>query len=193
MGLSIALLHFPMVNKLGASVTTSVTNFDIHDIARAARTYALDRYFIVTPVAAQRDFTRRVMRYWVEEAGAQYNPTRGDALALVEVAPDLAAVGRSIRRDFGSDPLWVATSARASGPAVTTAELRRRLLSEDLNVCLLFGTGHGLHPDLLAVVDSILEPIDGLGDYNHLSVRSAVSIYLDRLLGPGRAEAAPPP
>jgi hypothetical protein len=31
--------------------------------------------------------------------------------------------------------------------------------------------------------DYILEPIYGPGEYNHLSVRSAVAIILDRLLG----------
>ena len=31
--------------------------------------------------------------------------------------------------------------------------------------------------------DYVLEPIGGGGDYNHLSVRSAASIMLDRLFG----------
>ncbi len=31
--------------------------------------------------------------------------------------------------------------------------------------------------------DFFLEPIKGPSDYNHLSVRSAVAIVLDRLLG----------
>ena len=31
--------------------------------------------------------------------------------------------------------------------------------------------------------DYILEPVQAGSDYNHLSVRSAVSIILDRLLG----------
>lgn len=183
MGLSVALLHYPMVNKQGASVATSVTNFDIHDIARASRTYGVDRYFIVTPVAAQRDFVRRIMRHWIEEEGAEYNPTRGDALSTVAVEADLVGVGNAIARDFGSEPIWVATSARASGTTLRVTELRAMIAEPGKNVCLLFGTGHGMHPDLLEIVDLTLEPINGPTNYNHLSVRSAVSIYLDRLLG----------
>jgi hypothetical protein len=50
---------------------------------------------------------------------------------------------------------------------------------------LLFGTGWGLTNEMLAECDFVLEPIAGLGknSYNHLSVRSAAAIILDRLLG----------
>ena len=181
----IALLHYPMLNKRGAAVATSVTNFDIHDIARAGKTYGVDGYFIVTPIRMQRDFIHRIIRHWVEEEGAVYNPTRGDALRDVEVAADLTAVGASIARNGKGEPLWVATSARAGAPAIALEKLREKLASGEQNVCLLFGTGHGIHPDLLELVDAVLEPIPGPSDYNHLSVRSAVAIYLDRLLGNG--------
>ena len=77
-----------MVNKDGDAVATSVTNFDIHDIARAARTYGADRYFIVTPIRMQRDFVRRIVDYWREGSGASYNPTRGDALRDVRIVRD---------------------------------------------------------------------------------------------------------
>ena len=38
-------------------------------------------------------------------------------------------------------------------------------------------------PELLEEVDAFLPPLAGLGEYNHLSVRSAASIILDRLFG----------
>lgn len=183
MSLSIALLHYPMMNKQGAAVATSVTNFDIHDIARAARTYGVDRYFIVTPIPMQQDFVRRIMRYWLEGFGAEYNPSREQAMSGVEVVSDLGAVGDAIVRDRGGEPLWIMTSARASGAVMTVAELRERIAGDEENICLVFGTGHGLHPEILEVADAILEPIHGPTDYNHLSVRAAVAIYLDRLLG----------
>lgn len=182
MGLFVALLHYPMVNKQRATVATSVTNFDIHDIARASATYGVDRYFIVTPVEMQRDFVRRIMTHWLEGEGADYNPTRGEALEVAEVAPDLVAVGASIERDFGSEPFWVATSARASGRMVRVEDVRARLDAGE-NLCLVFGTGHGLHPEIMEAADAVLEPIHGPTPFNHLSVRSAVSIYLDRLRG----------
>ncbi len=60
----------------------------------------------------------------------------------------------------------------------------RRLLDEN-NVLLVFGTGFGLFSEIFHICDACLEPIRGYGDedYRHLSVRSAVSICLDRLRG----------
>lgn len=183
MGLSIALLHYPMVNKHGAAVATSVTNFDIHDIARAGRTYGVERYYIVTPIPMQQDFVRRIMRYWTEGFGADFNPSREEAMSFVEIQPDLGAVGDAIARAGGGEPSWIMTSARAGRAVMTVADLRARLASGEGNYCLVFGTGHGLHPEVLELADAILEPIHGPTDYNHLSVRAAVAIYLDRLLG----------
>ena len=37
--------------------------------------------------------------------------------------------------------------------------------------------------DVFARADMVLEPIVGAGKYNHLSVRGAAAIILDRLLG----------
>lgn len=181
--LAVALVHYPTVNKEGRVVTTSVTNFDIHDIARASRTFGVDRYFIVTPVELQQQFTRRILRYWREGQGAVYNPTRGQALADVEVVGDLAEAADVLERDWGAPPVWVATSARRYPNTLTCPELRARLETGNEHFCLVFGTGWGLHPQVIDEADFILEPINGPGDWNHLSVRSAVSIYLDRLRG----------
>lgn len=186
MPLYLALLHYPMVNKQGAAVATSVTNFDIHDIARAARTYGVHRYFVVTPIPMQQDFVRRIMRYWLEGFGAEYNPSREEAMSGVEVASDLGAVGEAIARNGGGEPFWVMTSARPGAALVTVADLRNRIRTGRENICLVFGTGHGLHPEIMEAADAVLEPIYGPTDYNHLSVRAAVAIYLDRLLGLNR-------
>jgi hypothetical protein len=48
---------------------------------------------------------------------------------------------------------------------------------------LVFGTGWGLTEEVLGRADDLLEPILGTGAYNHLSVRSAAAIILDRLRG----------
>jgi hypothetical protein len=181
--LAVALVHYPTVNKQGQVVTTSVTNFDIHDIARASCTYGVDRYFIVTPIDLQQQFTRRIMTHWIEGSGAEYNPTRGEALSAVEVVGDLVAVGEAIERDFGGPTNWVATSAKRYPNTITCLDLRRRLKAGKENFCLIFGTGYGLHPQVIEEADYILEPINGPTPWIHLSVRSAVSIYLDRLLG----------
>jgi hypothetical protein len=48
---------------------------------------------------------------------------------------------------------------------------------------LIFGTAWGLPENFIAEADYILNPVIGNTDYNHLSVRSAVAIILDRLFG----------
>ena len=48
---------------------------------------------------------------------------------------------------------------------------------------LIFGTGWGLTETVFSRADVVLEPVRGPGSYNHLSVRSAVAIILDRLFG----------
>ena len=53
----------------------------------------------------------------------------------------------------------------------------------DYPILILFGTGFGLTDEVMDSSYKILEPIRGNTKYNHLSVRSAVSIILDRLLG----------
>jgi hypothetical protein len=180
--LAVALVHYPTVNKEGKLVTTSVTNFDIHDIARACRTYGVERYFIVTPVELQQQFTRRIIRYWMEGEGVEYNPTRGEALAGAEVVADLAAAGEAWERERGCAPVWVATSAKRYPNTLSCRALRERMAGGDEDFCLIFGTGWGLHPQVIEESDAVLEPIAGPTPWNHLSVRSAVSIYLDRLL-----------
>ena len=50
---------------------------------------------------------------------------------------------------------------------------------------LVFGTGWGLAGEVIAGADALLEPVrarEATG-YNHLSVRAACAILLDRLRG----------
>ena len=89
---SVALIHHPVYDKNGQVVTTAVTNLDIHDIARTARTFGADRYYVVTPVAEQQSMVNRIVSHWQEGWGATYNPKRKAALDLVSVAPSLDAV-----------------------------------------------------------------------------------------------------
>lgn len=183
MPLTLALVHHPVVNKRGETVVSSITNFDIHDIARSCRTYGLDRYFLVTPTEPQQWLARRIVRHWLEGWGAEYNSNRGEALQLIEVLATLDDVRRRCIELWGRPPRFAGTSARAQGGVLALEELRAMLKQPEEVTCLVFGTGWGLHPDLLRGLDFLLEPILGAGDYNHLSVRAAVAIYLDRLRG----------
>lgn len=181
--LSIALIHYPVVDKAGDKVATNVTNFDVHDIARAAQVFAVEKYFIVTPMKEQLMFVSRILDHWRVGFGAKFNPMRRTALDPVQGAESLEEVIRLL----GPEVCVVGTSARSisTEKAITFKKLREDLKFSARPYLLLFGTGFGLHGDVINVCEKVLEPIRGVGskDYRHLSVRSAVSICLDRLLG----------
>ena len=183
--LTIALIHYPVVNKNGETIGSAVTNLDIHDIARAARTFGADAYFVVTPYADQRRLVNEITDHWRQGYGASYNPARKDALSLLRVADDLAAVVKVMGDECGQPPFVVATSAKKYEVSVSYQALRQKIANGQPTL-LLFGTAHGLAPEAIAVADAMLPPIYGASEYNHLSVRSAVSIILDRLLGAAR-------
>lgn len=179
----IALLHYPVYDRNRQVVVTAVTNLDIHDIARAARTFGLGRYYLVTPVVEQQAMAERIRRHWVEGWGAEYNPKRKDALELVQVVPSLDFLLDRITKEKGRRPRLVVTGARGVPNAVSFPFMAETLRDPEQQFLLLFGTGWGMTQDVFARADYVLEPVKGPGEYNHLSVRSAVSIILDRLFG----------
>lgn len=183
---SIALLHYPVYDKNRQVVATAVTNLDIHDIARAARTYGLYRYFVVTPVAEQREMAERIGRHWREGWGASYNPKRKAALELMEVIPSLDEALAELEKAFGRPAKVVATGASGRPGSVSCGELSNMIDDPGQPWLLLLGTGWGLTEEVFDRADLVMEPIRGAGDYNHLSVRSAAAIMLDRLLSANR-------
>lgn len=183
--LYVALIHHPVLDKHGTVVTTSVTTIDVHDIARSCRTYGVRGLYIVTPVDALRGLVRRVLRHWDEGFGSTYNPNRSEALSLVRLERDLTGVQIDIEKIHRRLPRVVATSAREGDARVSYGELRAELAGSQDPWLLLLGTGWGLTEDVLRDADRRLEPVRGTGDYNHLSVRAAAAVILDRLLGRG--------
>lgn len=182
--LSVGLIHWPCWNQNKEVVCTNVTNLDIHDIARASRSFGVKNYYIVNRAKEQLMFVHRVLDHWRVGEGSEHNSMRGTAIGMVKSAETLEA---SIN-DFPKRPILVATSAKDEilKPRISYQNLREKIWAEpDQPVYMLFGTGWGLHDDVLNQCDLILEPIKGSSDddYRHLSVRSAVSISLDRLLG----------
>ena len=181
--LYVSLLHHPVYDKNGAVVTTAVTNLDVHDIARLARTFELQGFYVCTPVPTLRRLVARIMRHWDTGPGAAYNATRKEALRVVRLVADLDEAMADVERESGALPWVVATSARAGAERLSFGALRERLAAPGRPVLLVLGTGWGLTRDVLDRCDGVLEPIRGTGSYNHLSVRSAASIMLDRLRG----------
>ncbi len=184
--LNVALIHWPVYDRAKNIVCTNVTNFDIHDIARASRTYGVEKYFIVNKMEEQLSFVSRVLDHWRLGVGSEYNPKRKTALGMVELAPNLEAV---LKR-FPKKPVIIGTTARDLPiPRVSFGALREKIWHDpnraETSYLLVFGTGFGLHEDIINQSDLLLAPLKGAShdDYRHLSVRSAVSIVLDRLLG----------
>lgn len=179
----LGLVHYPIYNKNNAIVTTAITNFDIHDIARTARTYDLVKYFIIHPNESQKALAEEIVGYWQEGYGGQYNPDRKEALSIVEIIPDIQAAVDYITAKEGIKPLIVTTDARKYDNTVSYKRLQQELEETGRPCLLLFGTGWGMENSVMKQFDYILEPIYGPGSYNHLPVRAAVAIILDRLLG----------
>jgi hypothetical protein len=181
--LYIALLHYPVCNKEGRVVTTSVTNMDIHDISRTARTYGVKRFYIVTPIVKQRELVEKILDHWRQGYGAAFNPLRKEAFEIVEIMESLEAVIEDLSGREGGKTQVVATSARSGGACVGFDVFREKLRGGNGSFLLLFGTGWGLAQEVMTRVDFLLEAIRGPGEYNHLPVRAAVAVTLDRLAG----------
>lgn len=179
----IALLHYPMYNKRMDVVTTSVTNLDLHDIARVARTYNVNGFYVVHPAANQQKLIKDILSYWQDGYGGTYNSDRKEAFSILRLAENLQEVLHGIEEETGQKVITVATDARIYPNTVAYHHLKEKIFAEDQVYLLLFGTGWGMQKELMMQSDFILEPIAVDSDYNHLSVRSAVSIIIDRLLG----------
>ncbi len=181
--LSVALLHHPVKNKHGEIITSAVTNLDLHDIARIAKTYGVESFYVVTPLEDQRALVEKIVSHWIDGWGGTYNPKRKAALSLVKVKDSLAQVVEDIKADTGTDARVVVTCASEKQNALRFDEFRNRLNDPEHSYLLAFGTAWGLTDEFIESADLVLEPIKGKTEYNHLPVRSAVAIILDRLLG----------
>jgi len=180
--LYVGLVHHPIYDKRKEVVATAITNFDIHDIARCARTFGIGGFFIITPLESQVQLTERIIRHWVEGTGSVYNPTRKESLSLVRVSRTIDEADRAISDLWQKKVKRVATGASSYSKSISFGFLRKLLEDETTPFFILFGTGWGLTQEVKDDSDFVLAPIEGKG-YNHLSVRSAVAIILDRLLG----------
>jgi hypothetical protein len=181
---AIALVHHPVLDRAGETVTTAITNIDVHDLARSARAYGLSDVFVVHPIAAQRLLAERIREHWTSGSGKKRIPDRADALELVRVVTALedayAALGGREALE-----LWTTAASARWGEPTRFAAARAHLAEAGKPVLMLFGTGWGLARDVVAGADLRLEPLRAAAEtgFNHLSVRAAAAIALDRLLG----------
>jgi hypothetical protein len=181
--LFLALVHHPVVDRNGRIVTSAITSLDIHDLARSACTFGVRAFFIVHPVAEQRQFAATVIDHWKFDFGRAFDGRRREALELVRVVPDLDDALAAVEQLAGARPLVLHTSARTQ-TGVSFAQLRARMREPaSPPLLILLGTGFGLAPEVANRSDLRVQAIRGVGDYNHLSVRAAGAIILERLRG----------
>jgi len=182
--ISLALVHYPVLGKQGEIITSSITNIDLHDIARTCKTFDVESLYIVHPTKILRRLSEKIFEHWDSGFGATYNPNRREALALLKIVPTLEDVILDLQIRFEKKPIIVTTSARSSNDTISYENMREIMSSkENSPFLILFGTGWGLADEVMELAKYRLDPILGHGDYNHLSVRSAAAIILDRLFG----------
>lgn len=180
-----ALMHSDVLVSAEKIIgTTSVTSLDIHDIARSARTYGIKEYFIVTPLGDQQKVVQKLLDFWHHGPGRPYNPNRFEAVNQVSIQASLDAVVAHIKKETGLEPLIVVTSAvNTPHRGLITYHDQAEVWRHKRPVLLVFGTGRGLAPHLVERAEYLLVPLDGVTQFNHLSVRSAAAIIFDRWLG----------
>src|SRR4030042_504243 len=183
--LYLGLVHHPIYDKRREVVATAITNFDIRYIARLAKTYGVRGFFIITPLESQVQLAERIIRHWVEGSGSVYNPTRRESLSLVRVSRTIDEADQAISDLWQKKVKRVATGASPHPKSIDFGFLKELLKDENTPFFLLFGTGWGLTQEVKDDCDYVLAPFEGKGN-NNLSVRSAVAIILDRLLGEDR-------
>lgn len=182
--LYLGLAHYPIRDKNGEVVTTSIYAPDIHDISRLARTYGLGGYYVIHPSEAQRRFAGQILGHWRKGFGHTYNNLRTEALSVARLAPSIDDAIGEIAEARDARPLVVTTTAQAPDDAWDFAQVRQKI-ADDRPLLLLFGTGWGMTLGLLRGYDGVLQAVLGRDGYNHLSVRSAASIIVDRIAASG--------
>lgn len=179
--LYVALIHYPVTNKNAKTIGSALTTIDLHDIARASITFGVKGFYVVTPYQDQADLANQVIEHWTKGVGGKLNPDRKNALNLIRVSASLEEALSSIEKERNEPVVTIATSARQISGSITTNDLRHKLNDKASHV-MLFGTAWGLAQSVINSCSFTLDPISGGTGYNHLSVRSAVSIYLDRII-----------
>jgi len=87
--LYLAIVHYPVYNKHREIITTSIVIHDIHDIARAGKTYGARAVYEVEPLPQEQEIALRIAQFWNEGFGREYNPNRAESLSLLHIVTHL--------------------------------------------------------------------------------------------------------
>jgi len=184
---AVALVHYPVLDRSGGIVTSAITNLDVHDIARSAMTYGVSAYYVVHPIAAQRNLVERIKSHWIDGSGGKRIPDRVAPMKLVHVVTTLQEA-LSHHSDNEPATVWTTGAGMLPGADILSHAQAGVALHESgppVLLVLVLGTGWGLHESVHQVATGRLAAIQAAGPagFNHLSVRAAAAILFDRLLG----------
>ncbi|GMT42661.1 MAG: tRNA (guanine-N(1)-)-methyltransferase [bacterium] len=179
---STALVHHPVTGKSGGNITASVTTLDVHDMARIGKTYGAQKVYIITPVEEQRLLVERIQKHWTtEKTLKEMDGSRAVALSILCPAASVDAMLEDVGKRSKKVKI-LATSARQADDSISPHKFLQ-IADEADEWIILFGAAYGIAPELFMRADYRLSPIKGGGEFNHLPVRAASAIILDRLLG----------
>lgn len=178
-GFYLALVHYPVLNRLGEVISSTVDSFDFFDASRLALTFGVDRMYVVHPKPAQQELIARLIEHG--QAQGRQDAQRGHFEHSVGVL-DLASAIQDIETKTGQRPKLVATTAKPGRVREDVSSLREQLSPQSPQLWLI-GKAWGMTDEVIDTADCVAASIDGNTGYNHLSVRSALAIYIDRMLG----------
>ena len=145
-------------------------------------TFGVEVCYIVTPLVRQKQIMEKLVHHWQHGYGAHYNPDRGLALGTIKISESIAEMLEEL--GTGGKPLVVGTSSiERPEKKIGIAELKRLMRKDIQPMTLLFGTGWGLTDETVSICDRMLEPVQGVKGFNHLPLRVALGIILDRIFG----------
>ena len=150
----LALVHFPVYNKIGEVIVSSVTTLDVHDISRACRTFGVGTFYVITPLKTQQELVQRLIGHWLEGFGAEYNPTRKEALLKTVVKNNLEEAVKEISVQSGKKPRVIVTGAKRAPRSIGYEALKKEFKQGEPNL-LVFGTGWGLEKNLIELLNLI--------------------------------------
>lgn len=183
--LSFCLCHHPVRLEKNRIGTSSLTNLDIHDIARISRSYGMGPFYVLTPLDDQLAIMANILSHWRERVDPVEHGDRQRALEHVCAVRDFAELNAAAVKYYGMEPEYMATSANWPAGKKTPMPLATgsvRKICAQRPVVILLGTARGLDLDSLDIKCRMLRPLRYLNE-NHLSVRSAAAILADRILG----------
>ena len=118
----LAIIHYPVLDKRGDTVATSLTNLELHDVARSCMTFGVELCYIVTPLRKQTWIAEKLIEHWASGYGALYNPDRAQALTKIKIVGDIEEMMKEIRA--AGNPVVIGTSSRQGSEIVKYEELR---------------------------------------------------------------------